>query len=106
MKSLHEKSPEQLLISVLDPNREVDPRFQAYSVLIDDGRVITGVIREESANQIVLAESGGKLTTIARDEIEQIKGNGYSLMPQGLQQQLTPEAMVELIGWLRSVRTD
>ena len=106
LKSLHEKSPEQLLISILDPNREVDPRFQAYSVLIDDGRVITGVIREESANQIVLAESGGKFATIARNEIEQVKGNGYSLMPQGLQQQINPEAMIELIAWLRSVKPE
>ena len=105
LKSLHEKSPEQLLISILDPNREVDPRFQAYSVLVDDGRVLTGVIREESANQIVLAESGGKLTTIARAEVEQVKGNGYSLMPQGLQQQLTPDALAELIAWLRNVQT-
>ncbi len=106
LKSLHEKSPEQLLISVLDPNREVDPRFQAYSVLIDDGRVLTGVIREESANQIVLAESGGKQTTVARGEIEQLKGNGYSLMPQGLQQQITPEAMAELIAWLRNAKLE
>ncbi len=104
LKSLHEKSPEQLLISVLDPNREVDPRFQAYSVLIDDGRVMTGVIREESSNQIVLAESGGKLTTIARDDIEQVKGNGFSLMPQGLQQQINPQEMSELIAWLRIVK--
>jgi len=104
LKSLHEKSPEQLLISILDPNREVDPRFQAYSVLMDDGRVLTGVIREESANQIILAESGGKLSTVSRDEIEQVKGNGYSLMPTGLHQQLTPEAMSELIAWLRSTK--
>jgi hypothetical protein len=64
------------------------------------------VIREESASQIVLAESGGKLTTIARGEIEQIKGNGTSLMPQGLQQQIAPDAMANLIAWLRNVRSE
>ncbi|MDZ4851994.1 MAG: PVC-type heme-binding CxxCH protein [Pirellulaceae bacterium] len=102
LKSLHEKSPDQLLISILDPNREVDPRFQSYSILLEDGRVLLGVIREESANQIILAESGGKLTTVARNEIEQLKGLGQSLMPTGMQQQIPPPSLAELIAWLRT----
>ncbi len=104
LKSLHEKSPEQLLISILDPNREVDPRFQAWVVLLDDGRVLTGIIREETANGIVLAEANGKLTPIERSEIEQLKGSGVSLMPTGLNQQLTQDSAAELIAWLRSLR--
>jgi putative membrane-bound dehydrogenase-like protein len=104
LKSLHEKSPGQLVVSILDPNREVDPRFQAWVVLLDNGQVINGIIREESASQIVLAEANGKLATIQRDEIEQLKSSGVSLMPTGLQQQLKPQDAAELIAWLRQVR--
>ncbi len=104
LKSLHEKSPEQLLVSILDPNREVDPRFQAWVVLLDDGRAINGIIRDESASQIVIAEANGKLTTIQRDEIEQLKSTGVSLMPSGIHQQLSPQDAAELVAWLRQSR--
>jgi putative heme-binding domain-containing protein len=104
LKSLHEKSPGQLLVSILDPNREVDPRFQAWVVLLDDGRAVNGIIRDESASQIVIAEANGKLTTIQRDEIEQLKSTGVSLMPSGIHQQLPPQDAGELIAWLRRSR--
>ncbi|MGN6544064.1 MAG: PVC-type heme-binding CxxCH protein [Aureliella sp.] len=101
LKQLGDKSPEQLLDIVLDPNREVDPKFLGYSVLLGDGRVLAGIIREESAGQIVLAEAGGKQHTIARSDIEQIKTTGLSLMPVGLEEQISPEQMKELIGYLK-----
>lgn len=101
LKQLGDKSPEQLLDIVLDPNREVDPKFLGYSVLLADGRVLSGIIREESAGQIVLAETGGKQHTIAREDIDQLKTTGLSLMPVGLEEQINPEQMRDLIGYLK-----
>ncbi len=101
LKQLGDKSPEQLLDIVLDPNREVDPKYLSYSVLLDDSRVLSGIIRDESAGQIVLAEAGGKTHTIPRDEIDQLKSTGLSLMPNGLEEQITPEQMSQLIAYLK-----
>lgn len=105
LKQLADKSPEQLLDIVLDPNREVDPKFLGYSALLVDGRVLAGIIREESAGQIVLAETGGKHHTIARSDIEQLKTTGLSLMPVGLEEQITPEQMAQLIAYLKQAGT-
>lgn len=102
LKQLGDKSPDQLLEIILDPNREVDPKYLGYSVLLTDGRVMSGIIREESAGQIVLAEAGGKLHTISRGEIDQLKTTGQSLMPIGLEEQITPEQMAQLIAYLKS----
>ncbi len=101
LKQLADKSPDQLLDIILDPNREVDPKYLGYSVLLTDGRVLSGIIREESAGQIVLAETGGKLHTIARSDIDQLKTTGLSLMPNGLEEQISPEAMSQLIAYLK-----
>ncbi len=101
LKQLGDKSPDQLLDIILDPNREVDPKYLGYSVLLEDSRVLSGIIREESAGQIVLAEAGGKTHTIARDEIDQLKSSGLSLMPNGLEEQITPEQMSQLIAYLK-----
>ncbi len=102
LKQLADKSPQQLLETILDPNREVDPKYASYSVLLEDGRVFAGIIVEESSSQIVLAEAGGKKHTLARSEIEQLRSAGISLMPTGLEQQITPEQMSQLIGFLKN----
>ncbi len=106
LKQLADKSPQQLLETILDPNREVDPKYAGYSVLLQDGRVFAGIIAEESSSQIVLAEAGGKKHTLARSEIEQLRSAGISLMPTGLEQQITPEQMSQLIGFLKNADHD
>jgi putative heme-binding domain-containing protein len=103
LKQLADKSPEQLLETILDPNREVDPKFASYSLLATDGRVFAGIIAEESAAQIVLAESGGKRHAIPRSEIDHLKSTGVSFMPVGLEQSITPEQMNDLIQYLKSI---
>lgn len=102
LKQLSDKSPQQLLEIVLDPNREVDPKYMSYTVLLEDGRVLAGIIKDESAGQIVLKEAGGKQHSIARVEIEQLKSSGISLMPEGLEEQISAAQMADLIGYLKT----
>lgn len=102
LKQLADKSPQQLLETILDPNREVDPKYASYSVLLQDGRVFAGIIAEEAASQIVIAEAGGKKHTFPRSEIDQLRSSGVSLMPTGLEQQITPEQMDQLISFLKN----
>ena len=101
LKQLSEKTPEQLLTAILDPNREVDPRFQAYSVLVD-GKTLAGVIESENASQVVLVESGGTRHQILREDIELLRNQGKSLMPVGLEDQLSPQQMLQLIFFLQN----
>lgn len=103
LKQLGDKSAQQLLEAILDPNQEVDPRYTSYSILLADDRVLSGIIRGESANQIDLVEAGGQQHRIARSEIVQIKNNAVSLMPIGIEEQLTPVQLAELIAFLQSI---
>jgi putative membrane-bound dehydrogenase-like protein len=101
LQQLSDKSAEQLLEAILDPNREVDPRYTGYGVMMNDGRLLTGIIRDESASQIVLQEAGGTTHTVVRSDIDQLKSSGLSLMPVGLEAQVTPQQMQVLIEFLR-----
>ncbi|MBX3420705.1 MAG: c-type cytochrome [Pirellulaceae bacterium] len=101
LRQLSDKSPDQLLVAILDPSQEVDPKYAAYNILTDDGVVITGLIVQETGSQIVIAEAGGKQTTLDRQSIEQIQSSGQSLMPNGLEEQITIEQMGQLIEFLK-----
>jgi putative heme-binding domain-containing protein len=101
LMQLATKTAEQLVTTILDPNREVDSKYMAYVALIDGGRVIAGVIQEESDSQLVFAVSGGERIVVLRSNLEQLKTQGNSLMPTELNMKITKEEMRDLISFLQ-----
>lgn len=90
----------QLLSNVLDPSLVIGTAYQAHTVLTVDGRILTGLLTENSDDKIVLKIQGGKTETIPRDEIEEAKQSELSLMPEGLEKQMTAEELADLFALL------
>jgi putative membrane-bound dehydrogenase-like protein len=97
------RTPEDLLIHILDPNREVAPNYVNYNVATDEGRVFSGIIAEESAAALVLLRAEGARDVIPRDQIERVASTGVSLMPEGLEKGLTLPDLADLIAFVRSI---
>lgn len=97
------KTPERLLVDVLDPSREVDPRFQEYVVMTKSGRLVTGIIAAESAAGLTLRRAEKAEETLLRSNIESITATPRSLMPEGLEQKIGREEMADLIVYLLEV---
>lgn len=98
------KPVQALLIAMLDPNQAIDPRYQAYVAVLNDGRSLTGLIAEEAASNLTLLAAEGKRETVLRSEIEQIRSTGKSLMPEGFEQNASPEDVNNLWAWLQTIR--
>ncbi len=98
------KPVQALLIAMLDPNQAIDPRYQAYVAVLNDGRSVTGLIAEEAASNLTLLAAEGKRETVLRSEIEQIRSTGKSLMPEGFEQNASPVDVNNLWAWLRTIR--
>ena len=98
------RSAEDLLVHILDPNREVAPNYLNYSVATDDGRVLTGIIAGESSTALVLKRAEGASDVVPREQIESIASTGISLMPEGLEKGLSHQDLADLIAFLRSIR--
>jgi putative heme-binding domain-containing protein len=98
------RSGDDLLVHILDPNREVPPNFVNYNVATLEGRVFTGIITEESASAITLKRSEGATDVIPREKIETIASTGVSLMPEGLEKGLSMQDFADLIAFVRSIR--
>ena len=97
------RSPEDLLVHILDPNREVLPNFMNYNVATVQGRVVSGIIAEESASAIVVKRAEGATDVIPREQIEQVKSTGVSLMPEGLEKGLSVQEFADLIAFVRTI---
>jgi putative heme-binding domain-containing protein len=92
-----------LLAHILDPNRYVLPNYLQYTVVDVRGRVYQGLLVTQTANSITLKREKGETDTILRNDIEELVSSGKSLMPEGLEKDLAPAAMADLLAYLQSV---
>ena len=104
--SVQNKSPDDLLVSILDPNRDKQPQFDVYSVLTDNGKVFSGMIVAETANSITLRRAEGKEDVIFRTNIEEMVSSEKSLMPEGLEKELSHQDLADVIAFVKSIKPD
>ncbi len=105
LTKLEEKkaTPEHILLSLLEPSKDIDEKFQSHSFLLDSGKQITGMIVEDAPTQIkVMIDPLGKAepVTIAKDAIEEQKKSTVSIMPEGLANRLSREEILDLIAYI------
>lgn len=91
---------EQLIVSVFDPSLVIGEAYQSVTVLTEDGRAISGLVTERSDQRIVLKVQGGKTEVIPKDEVQELRQNAQSLMPEGLEEQMTRQEMADLFALL------
>ena len=101
LAALPNKSGEDLLAAVFDPNREVDPRFVNYQAVTADGRTLGGVIAAETPTSVTLRRADGAEDTVLRANLESLRSTRLSLMPEGLERMLTRQNVADLFAYLR-----
>jgi len=102
LKAFYNKSASDFVTAILDPNAAVEPRYAAYIITTKDARALTGVIATETATSIEAVMPGGLHENILRSDLREIRATGVSLMPEGLEQSMSPQDMADLIAFLKS----
>jgi putative heme-binding domain-containing protein len=98
------KTPVQLLTDILQPNRAIDANYVSYAVVTTDGRPLTGIVSAETATSVTLRMPENKTETLLRADIEELRSTGRSLMPDGLEKNIPPQEMADLISFLKNWR--
>ncbi len=91
---------EQLVVSVFDPSLVIGEAYKSVVVLTDSGQVIQGLLVEKTSQNVTLKVQGGKMEAIPVSEIEEIKENPKSLMPEGIEEQMSRQEMADLFALL------
>ncbi len=91
---------DQLVSNVFDPSLVIGQGYQATTVATKDGRVLTGLLAEDTPERVVLRVQGGKAETVPRADVEEQTTAPLSLMPEGVEAQLTPQELADLFAYL------
>jgi putative heme-binding domain-containing protein len=95
---------DRLLEDTIDPNRNVDAAFRSTTIVTTDGQVLTGLLRREEPETLVLADNKGEEFRVATVDIEEQALSPLSLMPADIAQQLPDDQLYDLLAFLLAQR--
>ncbi|MFP6693072.1 MAG: hypothetical protein VB875_08650, partial [Pirellulales bacterium] len=96
----------KLLNQIVKPSADIHKEFQTQMILVDDGRLLTGLVVEETDDQLRLLPNllkPDKIETIDKSSIEKRRIADISTMPTGLLDTYTVEEIFDLLAFIQSM---
>ncbi len=93
---------EALLLEILDPSSRIGSGFTPYTIVKTDGTLVSGLIRSESATSLEVVRAKGESSVVLRKDIARMTASRESLMPSGLEKDISPSQMSDLFAFLRA----
>jgi putative heme-binding domain-containing protein len=94
----------QILESILEPSKSIDPKYVSYVVETTAGKFHTGLLAAKTAREVVLRTVGDKEVRIPANKVARLVPQQKSLMPELLLRDLTAEQAADLLAFLASLK--
>lgn len=91
---------DRVLEDVLIPNRNVDVAFRTTTVVTDEGKAYSGLLKELEGNRISIVDSQAKETILQTDIIEERRASANSPMPSNVGETLNEVQLRDLVSFL------
>ena len=96
------RSERDLLEAIVFPNASFVRSYEPVHVTTHDGRVFNGILKKDAPDEVILAVSATEDVRLARGDIDEVKPGAVSVMPSGLDQQLTKQELADLVAFLKA----
>ena len=101
LSGVNNKTREQLLESILDPSSDIRPNYANYVVVDKVGRIYDGLLAGETIEAVRL-RGEYEDQTILRKNIAEMRTSTVSLMPDGLEEDLSRQDLADVIEYMRA----
>lgn len=98
------RTERDLLESIIFPSASFVRSYEPVRVVTKDDRVLNGVLKKDAPDEIIVVTAADKEERVSRADIESIAPSAISLMPAGMEQQLTPQELADLIAFLKACK--
>ena len=98
------RTERDLLESILFPSASFVRSYEPVIVRTKDSKTYSGVPKKDSPDEIMLVVAADKEVRIPREDIEEVRPGKVSIMPAGLDKQLTPQELADLIAFLKACK--
>jgi putative heme-binding domain-containing protein len=101
LTALKDRTGKALLTAILDPNRAVETKFLSYTAVTTAGKSVSGMLLSETGNSVTLVSVDGKEHVLLRKELDQLISSQRSLMPEGLEKDLSKQGIADVIAFVQ-----
>jgi putative heme-binding domain-containing protein len=98
------RTERDLLESILFPSASFVRSYEPLTVVTKDQKTFNGIPKKDSPEELVLILAADKEVRIAKEDIEEVRPGKVSIMPDGLDKQLTEQELADLIAFLKGCK--
>jgi putative heme-binding domain-containing protein len=98
------RTERDLLESIVFPSVSFVRGYEPVVVTTKSGKTISGVVRKDGLDEVVLAINANEEARIPRQDVDDMQPGKVSVMPAGLDQQLTPRELADLVAFLKACK--
>src|SRR5205085_8270043 len=91
---------EYLLVNVLDPNRVVGAPYFTRQVILNSGKIESGLLAEEDEQSITLKTENAAKKVILKKDVEEVQVSPKSVMPEGLAGTMSVQDFRDLVRYV------
>jgi len=96
------KNRDFLLTSIVDPAAVIRKEYFNFVVQTKDGRVLTGLIAEQTPQTLTILDAKNQRTLVSQDEVDRVERAAQSLMPEKILDELDADQVRDLMRYLQS----
>jgi len=97
------RAPQYIMESIVQPSKDIDPRYEQLMVVTESGKIINGIRINETNFSVQLREKDGKFHSLNKRELEEVKVLETSMMPEDIVQQMTIKQLHDLFAYLMTL---
>lgn len=106
LDGIADKYPRRDLIKhIIEPNSFIQPGYETVKILTDSGEVVTGRMRLSTRLEVRLLQANGKLRSVKRDHIADLRSSPVSMMPEDLIDTVSQQDFTNLIAYLETLHS-
>jgi len=98
------RTSQDLLESIIFPSSTIVRQYEPYTLVTVNGRTYSGLVVRDTADSVVIQQATGEPVTVARNDVDELIPATASIMPKGLDEELSAQQIADLVAWLQSRR--
>ncbi|MBM79474.1 MAG: hypothetical protein CMJ78_02625 [Planctomycetaceae bacterium] len=99
-----QRQPREILESIVEPSKRIDPKFITYLIETSEGKLVTGVLVEKTVEAVTLRTVQNKTVKVPMSRVELFVPQKKSIMPDLLFRDMTPQQLADLMAYLVSLK--
>ncbi|MBL7700313.1 MAG: c-type cytochrome [Chitinophagaceae bacterium] len=100
--TVHNWLKEDLLANIIDPNLGIASGYDTWQAALNNGETVQGIIAAETPAAITFRSNNTEDRTVSRQDMKSLKALNVSLMPSGLEKNISKQQMADLMAFLKA----